>query len=67
MKSILAQPTSVRATQMVNILTTVSMEVPNDMAEMLGPLTIHKLMHHISKNFASTLLSCNIHFKLLTQ
>ena len=60
MKNILAQPTSVRSTQMVNILTTIFMEVPNDMAEMLSPLTTHKSMHHISKNFASALLSCNI-------
>jgi len=36
------------------------MEVPNDMAEMLSPLTTHKSMHHISKNFASALLSCNV-------
>jgi hypothetical protein len=60
MKNILAQPTSVRSTQMVNILTTIFMEVPNDMAEMLSPLTTHKSMHHISNNFASALLSCNV-------
>ena len=60
MKNIPAQPTAVCATQMVNILTTVFMEVPNDMAEMLSPLTTHKLMHHISKNFAPELLSCNV-------
>ena len=60
MMNILAQPTSVHATQMVNILTTVFMEVPNYKAEMLSPLTTHKLMHHISKNFASALLSCII-------
>ena len=59
MKNILAQPTSVHATQMVNILTTVFMEVPYDLAEMLSLLTTHKSMHHISKNFASALLSCN--------
>ena len=60
MKNILAQTTSVCATQMVIILTTVFIEVPNDMAEMLSPLTTHTLMHHISKNFASALLSCNV-------
>jgi len=36
------------------------MDVPNDLAEMLSPLTTHKSMHHISKNFASALLSCNV-------
>jgi hypothetical protein len=49
MKNILAQPTSVHSTQMVNILTTVFMEVPNDLAEMLSPLATHKSMYHISK------------------
>jgi hypothetical protein len=34
--------------------------VPNDLVEMLSPLTTHKSMHHISKNFASALLSCNV-------
>jgi hypothetical protein len=29
------------------------------MAERLSPLTTNKSMHHISKNFASALLSCN--------
>ncbi len=29
------------------------------MAKRLSPLTTHKSMHHISKNFASSLLSCN--------
>jgi hypothetical protein len=65
MKIILAQPTSVRATQMVNILNTVFMEVPNDMVEMLSPLTTQKSMHHISKNFASALLRCNVLHKNL--
>ena len=45
---------------MVNILTTIFMEVPDNLAEMLSPLTTHKLMHHISKNVASALLSCNV-------
>jgi hypothetical protein len=45
---------------MVNILTTIFMEVPDDLAEMLSPLTTHKLMHHISNNVASALLSCNV-------
>ena len=60
MTNIIAQPTSVRSTQMANILTTIFMEVPNDKAEMLSPFTTHKPMHHISKNFASVLLSCNV-------
>jgi hypothetical protein len=59
-KNILAQPTSVRFTQMVNILTTIFMEVPDDLAKMLSPLATHKSMHHISKNFAIALLSCNV-------
>ena len=60
MKNILAQPTSVHSTQMVNILTTIFMGVPNILTEMLSPLTTHKLIHHISKNFSSALLSCNV-------
>jgi hypothetical protein len=59
MKNILLQPTSVRSISTVNILTTVFNEIPNDMAERLSPLTTHKSMHHVSKNFASALLSCN--------
>jgi hypothetical protein len=60
MKNILAQPTSVHSTQMVNFLTTILMEVPDNLAEMLSPLTTHKSMHHISKNISSALLSCNV-------
>ncbi len=59
MKNILLQPTSVRSISTVNILTTVFNEIPNDMAKRLSPLTTHKSMHHILKNFASSLLSCN--------
>jgi hypothetical protein len=59
MKNILLQPTSVRSISTVNILTTVFNKIPNNMAERLGPLTTHKSMHHVSKNFASALLSCN--------
>jgi hypothetical protein len=59
MKNILLQPTSVRSILTVNILTTVFNEIPNNIAERLSPLTTHKSMHHVSKNFASALLSCN--------
>jgi hypothetical protein len=48
-KNILAQPTSGHSTQMVTILTTIFMEIHNDLAEMLSPLTMNKSMHHISK------------------
>jgi hypothetical protein len=59
MKNIIMQPTLVLATHLVNILTIVFAEVPNDLAEMLSPLTMHKSMPHISKNFASAILACN--------
>ncbi len=44
---------------MVNILSTVSKEVPDDLAKRLSPLTTHKSMNHISKNFATAILYCN--------
>ena len=47
------------AIQMVNILSTVFMEVPDDLAERLSPLTTHKPMYHISKNFTTAILNCN--------
>jgi hypothetical protein len=59
MKNIITQPTLVQATHLVNILTTVFAEIPNNLAEMLSPLTMHKSMPHISKNFASSILACN--------
>ncbi len=59
MKNILLWPTSVRSISTVNILTTVFNKIPDDMAKRLSPLTTHKSMHHISKNFVSSLLSCN--------
>jgi hypothetical protein len=59
MKNIIAQPTLVQPTHLVNILTTVLGEVTNDLAQMLSPLTTHKSMHHISKKFASAILGCN--------
>ena len=59
MKNILLQPTLVRSISTVNILTAVFNKIPNNMAKKLSPLTTHKSMHHISKNFASALLSCN--------
>jgi hypothetical protein len=60
MKNILLWPASVQGISMVNILTIVFAEIPTDLAERLGPLTTNKSMHHISKNFASSLLSANI-------
>jgi hypothetical protein len=66
MKNILAMPTSIRAIQAVNILSTVFAEIPSDMAERLSPLTTHKSLYHISKNFASALLSCNFQRTSLT-
>ncbi len=59
MKNILLQPILIQAISTVNILTTVFNEMPEEMAKRLSPLTTHKSMHHISKNFASALLSCN--------
>ncbi len=59
MKNIIAQPASVQPTHVVNILTTVYEEVPNDLAQMLSPLTTHRSMHHISKKITSAILSCN--------
>jgi len=59
MKNILLQPALVRAILMVNILTTVFGEIPTNLSERLSPLTTGKSMHHISKNFASALLSAN--------
>jgi hypothetical protein len=60
MNNILAMPMSICAIQAVNILSTVFAEIPSDMAERLSPLTTHKSLYHISKNFASALLICNV-------
>ncbi len=60
MKNILAMPTSIRAIQAVNILSTVFAEIPLDMAERPSPLMTHKSLYHISKNFTLALLSCNV-------
>ncbi len=60
MKNILAMPTSICAIQAINILSTVFAEIPLDMAKRLIPLMTHKSLYHISKNFASALLSCNV-------
>jgi hypothetical protein len=59
MKNILAQPTSVQSIQMVNIFSMVFKEVPDDLVKRLSPLTTHKLMYYISKNFAAAILNCN--------
>ncbi len=59
MKNILAQPSTVRSMHTVNILTMCFNQVPTDLAERLSPLTTHKLMQHISKNFASAFLATN--------
>jgi hypothetical protein len=66
MKNILLQPTSVRSILTVNILTTVFNKIPEDMATRLSPPTTHKSMHHISKNFASALLSATSSRPILT-
>ncbi len=60
MLNILAQPSMVHATHMVNILTMCFSQVPTDIGKRLSPLTTHKSMQHISKNFASALLSANV-------
>jgi hypothetical protein len=59
MKNNLAQPSTVRAMHTVNILTTCFNQVPTNLAEHLSPLTTHKPMQHISKNFASAFLATN--------
>jgi hypothetical protein len=61
MMNILAQPSTVRASHTNNILTTCFSQVPTDLSKRLSPLTTHKSMHHISKNFASALLTANVH------
>ena len=59
MLNILAQSLTVRATHTI-ILTTCFSQVPTDLGKRLSPLTTHKSMQHISKNFASALLSANV-------
>ena len=44
---------------MVNILTTIFNEIPDNMAERLSPLATYRSMHHITKNFALALISSN--------
>ena len=51
MKNILLQPTTVRSNSMVNILTTLFSEIPDNMAKRLSPLITYRSMHHITKNF----------------
>ncbi len=60
MKNILVMPTSIRAIQAVNILSTVFAEIPTKMFGRFSPLTTHKSLYHISKNFASAHLACNV-------
>jgi hypothetical protein len=60
MSNILAQPSTVHSTHMVNILTTCFSWVPTDISERLSPFTTRRSMQHISKKFASALLSANI-------
>ena len=60
MLNILVQPSTVRASHTVNILTTCFSQVPTDLSEHLSPLTTHKSMYHISKNLASALLTANV-------
>ncbi len=59
MKNILAQPSTVCFMHTVDILTTCFNQVPTDLAERSSSLTTHKLMQHISKNFASAFLATN--------
>jgi len=59
MKNILLQPTTVRSISMVNILTTIFNEIPDNMAERLSPLATYRSMHHITKKFALALISSN--------
>jgi hypothetical protein len=59
MKNILLQPTTVRSISMVNILTNIFNEIPDNMTERLSPLITYRSMHHITKNFASALISSN--------
>ncbi len=59
MVNILAQPLSVHVIHAVNILTTCFNQVPADLAEHLSPLTTHKSMQHILKNFATAFISAN--------
>ena len=60
MVNVLAQPSSVRGIHAVNILTTCFNQVPTDLAERLSPLTTHKSMNFISKNFATSFITANI-------
>jgi hypothetical protein len=58
--NILSQPWSVRSIHAVNIFTTYFNQVPTDLAERLSPLTAHKSMQHISKNFVTAFISANL-------
>jgi hypothetical protein len=59
MKNILTQPSTVCSMHTVNILTMCFNQVPTNLAERLSPLTTHKSMQHILKNFASSFLATN--------
>ncbi len=61
MRNILAQPSTVQSMHTDNILTTCFNQVPTDLAESLSPLTTHKSMQHLLKNFASAFLATNFH------
>ncbi len=60
MVNVLSQPSSVRGIHAVNIPTTCFNQVPTDLAERLSPLTTHKSMNFISKNFATLFITTNI-------
>jgi hypothetical protein len=60
MVNVLSQPSLVRGIHAVNILTTCFNQVPTDLAERLSPLTTHKSMNFISKNFATLFITANI-------
>jgi hypothetical protein len=49
----------VRGIHAVNILTACFNQVPMDLAKHLSPLTTHKFMQHISKNFAAAFISAS--------
>ena len=62
MVNVLSRPSLVRGIHAVNIFTTCFNQVPMDLAERLSPLTTHKSMNFISKNFATSFITTNIQY-----
>jgi hypothetical protein len=60
MVNVLSRPSLVRGIHAVNIFTTCFNQVPTDLTERLNPLTTHKSMNFISKNFATSFITTNI-------